>query len=282
MGSGSLAVTRDQILQRMESRAQQMTVYQPGPEWMVITFAAIDYYLPPDIGGKATTHPVTGNMVSGDGTLKIKSRYGQEMDPRTKRPMPRGPVTGQSSLDIASFMVDNFGHAGVTWLDGDRDDEKKLAAKRLHLAYRKDWAEEQVKARSAFAGNWIKSHPGQRVPPATRLQKTAQKFLDELSLTGDKVGRFVCKYNCMDTDDFAEFSLHMKAAHGQDEIPMSLAVKAADLAAEAGAEDVTAVAAEDPETQEIVSESLKSMLETQAPKPATKPIPQPANSKPQK
>ena len=211
----SLAKTRADLVNVEQSNPKTETVYNPSHKWIEQEYSGCSHFIPPDLNGASVVHPRDGNVVAADGCLVVKDTYGRGRHHLTKDLLPFGPAQAMSAFDIAMFLVEKLSARGVFKLMHDGlDEDRKVLAKKELANYNKRLAEDLVRARAAYAVKWAQENPGTRVPPATRDQKWAQKFVDELADAGENArGRYSCEFECMDTNDFTEYARHMRVAH---------------------------------------------------------------------
>jgi len=235
MSSTYTPPSRDQLMARMQVQAPKMSLYQPGEKWLLIEFSGNHYWMPPDLGGRPTAHPVTGQEVPGDGRMLCGTHYGNiysktpQVDPvtgqRRRLVVGRGPMEGESADAIVVFAIENFGVRGVVWLEGNEGDEGKVAAARkIYQRWRRDSAEATVGVRRTFVNTWLalpanKGRTAAEAPPQTELQREAQEFLDEMAEERRLASAFICVHDGYDTNDQAKYIRHMKAAHNETVTP---------------------------------------------------------------
>lgn len=221
---GSAAVLNNpsvaDIFQEIRQHSPSMVLYRGHDQWFKFEFGGRDYWFAPELGGKPTRHPTTGQMVPGDGILRIRDIYGRQQD-KLKRNFTGavGQLEDQTVSAILMFALTEHSDKGIVWLRGDETDEpRKKASKAKVRNHLKAWAEQQVEARTGFVNNFklLPKNQGRRVPPPTDNQRRAQKYLDYLAEEGSEGYEFVCEHGCSDFDQFEDYARHMKVNHGKD------------------------------------------------------------------
>ncbi len=208
--------SRDSLQQRLHATLQKLTIYQPGEQWFWFQHAGNGYHMPPDLGGRLVTHPVTGAQVRADGRLEVAAHIGPLY--------VKGKVTGhgvpegETAAEIVMYACEEYGIRGVVLLEGDEEDKGRIAAARkLYARFRRSSAEEAVASRRAFITNWLaqpanKGRTAAEAPPMSELQRQAQDYLDDLA-EDRALANFICAHCGYDTNEFSRYAKHMKAAH---------------------------------------------------------------------
>lgn len=223
--------SRDDLMKRMQVVTPKMALYQPAPQWLLFEHSGNAYWMPPDLDGAPTKHPVTGAEVVGDGRMLVGTHFGNVyskkdvVNPATGRRermvIGQGPAHGESADAIVVHAIENFGQRGVVWLEGNAEDAGRiLAARKIYQRWRRDSAEEAINARRAFLANWTnlpqnKGRTAAEAPPQTELQRDAQEFLDEMSEERRLSSAYICVHDGYDTNDRSKYLRHMKAAHNE-------------------------------------------------------------------
>lgn len=219
--AAALVNTSDsEIFGEIRQFSPTLQLYRGHDLWWKFEFAGRDYWFAPDLGGKLTKHPVTGQMVPGDGILRVSDTYGRTQD-KLKRTFTGavGLLEGQEVSAIIRFALNNHGQAGVVWLHGDEKDEaRRKASRTLVRNFNKAWAEQQVESRAGFIENFKKlpKNAGRRVPSPSNDQRRAQRYLDSLAEEGAEGFEYVCEHGCSDFDNFDDYARHMKVQHRTD------------------------------------------------------------------
>ncbi len=220
--------TRESLQERLHATLPKLTIYQPGEQWFWFQHAGNGYHVPPDHGGRLVSHPVTGAQVKADGRLEVSSHIGPLY--KKGKVVGHGIAEGETAAEIVMYACDEYGIRGVILLEGDEKDKERIAASRkLYARFRRASAEDAVSSRRAFIANWLaqpanKGRTAAEAPTMSELQRQAQDYLDELA--EDRVlSQFICAHCGYDTNEFARYARHMKAAHKEvvaeetDEIP---------------------------------------------------------------
>lgn len=218
--AAALAVpSPDDVLREIRQFSPGMQLYRGHDQWFKFQFGGRDYHFPPDVGGRLVKHPVTGQMVPGDGVLRIKDVYGRQQEKLSRRFTGAvGLIEGQEVSSILMFAISNHAQEGVVWLLGNETDEaRKKASRTLVRNHLKAWAEQQRDARAGFVENWkkIPTNAGRATPRPTDNQRRAQRYLDLLAEEGSEGFQYVCEHGCSDFEQFEEYALHMKVNHGK-------------------------------------------------------------------
>jgi hypothetical protein len=201
--------TRDQIADEVRSLLPGMTLYRPSPDWWWFEFSSIRYWMPPDLPGHPKVpHPVTGKNVRANGELLVKDRYGVYYDPRSRRPVGRGPVKGEDTWSIVVHALEKWKQEGLVLLRGDEKDEARRERARQNFRQsQRTWAEAQRDARVKFLENWKKQpqNKDRPIPPPSPRQRIAQEILDEF--LEDEAGTFLyaCEAGCYAGNDLEKF-----------------------------------------------------------------------------
>ena len=212
--------SRESLQARLHAALPRLTIYQPGEQWFWFQHNGNGYWMPPDLSGRMTMHPVTGMEVRGDGRLVVGAHVGAVYDNKAHPPRVVGQaiMEGETAAEIVMYACDEYGLRGVVLLEGDEEDKGRIAAARkLYARFRRASAEEAVASRRAFIANWLaqpanKGRTAAEAPPMSELQRQAQDYLDELA--EDRVlSRFICTHCGYDTNEFPRYARHMKAAH---------------------------------------------------------------------
>lgn len=209
--------TRDQIADEVRSLLPGMTLYRPSPDWWKFEFSAIEYWMPPDLpGAPKVPHPVTGKNVRANGRILVKDRYGIYYDPKTRRPIGRGPMKGEDTWSIVVHALQKWGPSGLVLLRGDDHDAPRIA--QAHKKYRQSmrtWAEAQREARVAFCENFKKQpqNKDRPIPPPSARQRIAQEILDEFKEDAAGTFMYACESGCYAGNDPVKFKRHLKANH---------------------------------------------------------------------
>lgn len=213
------APSQDDVLKEIRQFSPGMRLYRGHDQWFKFEFGGRDYWFPPDVGGRPVKHPTTGEMVPGDGILRIHDVYGRQQDKLSRKFTGNtGLIEGQEVSSILMFAISNHAQEGVVWLPGNESDEaRKKASKTLVRNHLKAWAEQQRDARAGFVENWrkIPTNAGRAVPRPTDNQRRAQKYLDLLAQEGSEGYEYVCEHGCSDFETFEDYALHMKVNHGR-------------------------------------------------------------------
>lgn len=213
-----------------------ITFYRWGQDWYEFRFAGNFYRIPPDL----PNHPLIPNpfaprdadgrtkpedrTIRADGTITVRTRYGWQRrqiqgDPRGLTPPIYGPLLGESTEDIAVFLLMQHSERGVMMLTGipEKDEQRRNESRKLVLAAQRNADEQQVSAYRERVEKWERDPNKARLPQPrpTRLQKQAQLRLDALKESGEAIGKYICEFACaVETNDFTEYSDHMQTAHG--------------------------------------------------------------------
>ena len=212
--------SRESLQARLHAALPKLTIYQPGEQWFWFQHAGNGYWMPPDLSGRMTMHPVTGMEVRGDGRLVVGAHVGAVYDNKAHPPRVVGQaiMEGETAAEIVMYACDEYGLRGVVLLEGDEEDKGHIAAARKRYArFRRSSAEEAVASRRAFITNWLaqpanKGRTAAEAPPMSELQRQAQDYLDELA-EDRELANFICAHCGYDTNEFARYARHMKAAH---------------------------------------------------------------------
>ena len=222
----SLTVTPDELAEDIRQHARGMPLYNPDGRWFHFEYGGRQFWVPPDLGGKATEHPVETDakgrplVVKGDGILEVKDQYGFLFEkPGSRKVTGYGLLPGMDAIAIVVYAQGNYGNRGIVWLRGDETDEdRKRFAKAQLVKAKRAWAEEEVQARAAFLEHWKRtpSHQGRIPPPPTVTQREAQEFLDSNLAADQRTGaEFMCPFWDYETEDWDRYARHMRVAHGK-------------------------------------------------------------------
>lgn len=195
------------VQKMLREQAPTLRLYSPKADWVPFEVHAVEFFIPPDLGGRRIPHITEDRLIEADGTLVVGTKYGTG---------PNSPVVAEAS-DIVKVAIRNYEHAGVTFLPGDgRDEALRLQAKNVHNKYRKDGAEaivnrwgEKVTAWLAKPANKGKTPPS---PPSGVL--SAMEFLDDL-VKDETPMAYQCPHCWYPTDDFEKYAKHMRVQHNE-------------------------------------------------------------------
>lgn len=251
-----------EVFQEIREYSPAMRLYRGHDQWWKFEFAGRDYHVPPDIGGKLTRHPVTDEMVKGDGILSVRDIYGRMQEKGNRKFTGAiGLLEGQEVSAVLMFALTNHSDKGLVWLKGDSTDEaRKKASRTMVRNFNKAWAEQQIEARAGFIENFKRfpKNAGKRVPPPSNDQRRAQRLLDSLAEQGAEGYEFVCEHMCSDFDNFEDYARHMRVQHQK--------AVAAPGTPEPEPEPPTPPALSD-EDIDVQDETLVAVLGTAAPTP---------------
>jgi hypothetical protein len=208
------------IFQEIRQHSPSMVLFRGHDQWWKFEFGARDYWFAPDLGGKPTKHPITGEMVPGDGILRIRDVYGRQQEKLSRKFTGAvGQLEDQTVSAILIFALSEHSDKGVVWLRGDETDEPRRKASRAKVRnHLKAWAEGQIEARTAFVTNFkaLPKNAGKRVPPPNDNQRRAQKYLDRLAEEGSEGYEYVCPHGCSDFQEKDDYVRHMRVQHNTD------------------------------------------------------------------
>ena len=201
-------------------------VYNGRDDWFEVQVGGRFYHIPPDFGDDSEVeHPIDNApdgkplAVKADGTLRISDVIGRAYI-QTKNGPTSIPTNSMkliaASREVATFIVNNFGHFGIALLRGTIQDARiKENAKKLFIESQREKDKQDVAAYEAVFASWRKSHPDQTPNPPPENIRLAKERLDEYNASRQASYMYVCPCGTHATNNFESYARHNRVNHGK-------------------------------------------------------------------
>jgi hypothetical protein len=234
--SATFQITPEMRRARARQNAAAYKLYWPGDQWFEDECDGHIWRIPPDLGGKEVNHPVARDEMNrptkiiADGVCDVRNRYGVIYG---KRCVPTsggwalpilerdGQIPGQTAEEIVTFFTKKHERLGLVELTGDpnMDESIRSEARGKWLKANREWAQQELNARSEEVVTFQKKNPGASLagmPGMKDSQRRAEKVLMMLARNdeGGK-GKYVCDKDGYDTNEADDFEMHQQIRHGK-------------------------------------------------------------------